>query len=138
FDSRPNANNDGHSWVNNDETGTVMEIWNNVFIQFNRLKNGTLESLPDKHVDTGMGLERLVKVVQGKTSNYDTDVFTPLIDEIYSISGNRYMENPRSINETNANIAMRVISDHIRAVVVVLQMVKCQVILGQDTLFEEF
>ncbi|TMI64708.1 MAG: alanine--tRNA ligase [Bacteroidetes bacterium] len=116
FDSRPNANNDGHSWVNNDETGTVMEIWNNVFIQFNRLKNGTLESLPDKHVDTGMGLERLVKVVQGKTSNYDTDVFTPLIDEIYSISGNRYMENPRSINETNANIAMRVISDHIRAV----------------------
>src|SRR6187431_3540164 len=82
FDSRPNANNDGHSLVNNDETGTVMEIWNNVFIQFNRSKNGKLESLPDKHVDTGMGLERLVKVIQGKNSNYDTDVITGMIAEI--------------------------------------------------------
>src|ERR1700752_3036374 len=73
FDSCPNANNDGHSLVNNDETGMVMEIWNNVFIQFNRLKDGTLESLPAKHVDTGMGLERLTRMLQGKNSNYDTD-----------------------------------------------------------------
>lgn len=116
FDSRPNANNDGHSLVNNDETGTVMEIWNNVFIQFNRLKDGSLEPLPAKHVDTGMGLERLTKVTQGKTSNYDTDVFTPLIGEISLISGHEYLANPRSINEGHANIAMRVISDHIRAV----------------------
>ncbi len=116
FDTRPKANNDGHSLVNNDDTGMVMEIWNNVFIQFNRLKDGSLESLPDKHVDTGMGLERLVRVIQGKTSNYDTDVFTPLIGEISLISGHKYLANPRSINEGNANIAMRVISDHIRAV----------------------
>ena len=116
FDARPDANNDGHKLVNNDETGTVMEIWNNVFIQFNRLKDGTLESLPAKHVDTGMGLERLVRVVQGKTSNYDTDVFTPLINQIATISDYRYMAVPRSINENNANIAMRVIADHIRAV----------------------
>jgi alanyl-tRNA synthetase len=115
FDSRPNANNDGHSLVNNDESGTVMEIWNNVFIQFNRLKDGTLESLPAKHVDTGMGLERLTKVVQGKLSNYDTDVFTPIISEISKFSGYLY-GNTRSINERNANIAMRVIADHIRAV----------------------
>jgi len=115
FDSRPNANNDGHSLVNNDETGTVMEIWNNVFIQFNRLKDGTLELLPDKHVDTGMGLERLVKVVLGKVSNYDTDVFTGMISEIAKISDYRYGDD-RSINEKNASIAMRVIADHIRAV----------------------
>src|SRR5688572_6978956 len=115
-DTRPEANNDGHSLVNNDETGQVMEIWNNVFIQFNRLKDGSLESLPAKHVDTGMGLERLVRVLQGKISNYDTDVFTPLINEISLISDRVYQPNPRSINETNANIAMRVISDHIRAV----------------------
>ena len=116
FDARPDANNDGHKLVNNDETGTVMEIWNNVFIQFNRLKDGTLESLPAKHVDTGMGLERLVRVVQGRTSNYDTDVFTPLINQIATISDHPYMAVPRSINENNANIAMRVIADHIRAV----------------------
>src|SRR4026209_2881242 len=73
FDTRPEANNDGHSLVNNDDTGMVMEIWNNVFIQFNRLKDGSLESLPDKHVDTGMGLERLVRVLQGNQRNYDTE-----------------------------------------------------------------
>src|SRR5678815_1820215 len=111
FDSRPNANNDGHSLVNNDETGTVMEIWNNVFIQFNRSKNGTLESLPDEHVDTGMGLERLVQVVQGKTSNYDTDVFTGTIDFIQ-----RIVEKDYTYSDSKADIAFRVISDHIRAI----------------------
>src|SRR6187401_1007789 len=94
----------------------VIEIWNLVFIQYNRKADASLEPLPSKHVDTGMGFERLVRVIQGKTSNYDTDVFTPLIGEISLISGHKYLANPRSINEGNANIAMRVISDHIRAV----------------------
>ncbi len=106
---------DGKTLVNNDHP-QVIEIWNNVFIQFNRLKDGSLEPLPARHVDTGMGLERLVRVLQGKQSNYDTDVFTPLINEISSVSGHRYLEIPKSINEGKANIAMRVISDHIRAV----------------------
>ena len=111
FDSRPNANNDGHSLVNNDETGTVMEIWNNVFIQFNRLKDGTLESLPDKHVDTGMGLERLAKVVQGKNSNYDTDVFTGMIGEISKKVNKAY-----KAGDDKESVAFRVIADHIRAI----------------------
>ena len=118
FDSRPDSDRekmDGKTLVNNDDP-QVIEIWNNVFIQYNRLKDGRLEPLPAKHVDTGMGFERLVRVIQGKTSNYDTDVFTPLLQEISAISHISYKQQPRSINETNANIAMRVISDHIRAV----------------------
>ena len=111
FDSRPNANNDGHSLVNNDETGTVMEIWNNVFIQFNRSKNGTLESLPAKHVDTGMGLERLVKVIQGKVSNYDTDVFAGMIEEISNKVNKVY-----KAGDDKESTAFRVIADHIRAI----------------------
>src|SRR6187399_2192944 len=111
FDSRPNANNDGHSLVNNDETGTVMEIWNNVFIQFNRSKNGTLESLPDKHVDTGMGLERLEKVVQGKASNYDTDVFTGTIEEI-----SKKVNKVYKAGDDKESVAFRVIADHVRAI----------------------
>ncbi|HEY5968292.1 MAG TPA: alanine--tRNA ligase [Chitinophagaceae bacterium] len=111
FDSRPNANNDGHSLVNNDETGTVMEIWNNVFIQFNRSKNGTLESLPDKHVDTGMGLERLVKVIQGKSSNYDTDVFTGTIEEI-----SKKVNKVYRAGDDKESVTFRVIADHIRAI----------------------
>jgi len=111
FDSRPNANNDGHSLVNNDESGTVMEIWNNVFIQFNRLKDGTLESLPAKHVDTGMGLERLVKVVQGKISNYDTDVFTGMIGEI-----SKKVNKVYRAGDDKESVAFRVIADHIRAI----------------------
>src|SRR4029079_14455594 len=90
FASRPEANNDGHSLVNNDDTGKVVEIWNNVFIQFNRLKDGSLEPLPAKHVDTGMGLERLTRVLQGKQSNYDTDIFTGTIGEVEKLAGKKY------------------------------------------------
>jgi len=111
FDTRPEANNDGHSLVNNDDTGMVMEIWNNVFIQFNRLKDGTLESLPDKHVDTGMGLERLVRVIQGKTSNYDTDVFTGTIAET-----SKKVNKVYKAGDDKESIAFRVIADHIRAI----------------------
>ena len=111
YDARPNANNDGHSLVNNDDTGVVMEIWNNVFIQFNRLKDGSLESLPAKHVDTGMGLERLVKVVQNKTSNYDTDVFTGIITEVEKMAGKKY-----DYGDSKQAIAFRVIADHLRAI----------------------
>ena len=115
YDARPNANNDGHSLVNNDDTGVVMEIWNNVFIQFNRLKDGSLESLPAKHVDTGMGLERLVKVVQNKTSNYDTDVFTGIIAEVEKIAGKKY-----DYGDSKQAIAFRVIADHLRAISVTI------------------
>ena len=111
FDTRPEANNDGHSLVNNDDTGMVMEIWNNVFIQFNRLKDGSLEPLPDKHVDTGMGLERLVRVIQGKTSNYDTDVFTGTIAETSKKVNKLY-----KASDDKESIAFRVIADHIRAI----------------------
>jgi len=100
---------DGAELVNRDHP-SVMEIWNLVFIQFNKLDNGSLEKLPAQHVDTGMGFERMCAVLQGKKSNYDTDVFTPLIREIESLSGVKY----RSNRETD--IAMRVIADHIRAV----------------------
>lgn len=88
----------------------VIEIWNLVFIQFNRLPDGQLETLPAKHVDTGMGFERVCAVIQGKMSNYDTDVFMPIIDEISAMSGIEYGSS------TESDIAMRVIADHIRAV----------------------
>jgi alanyl-tRNA synthetase len=103
------AKKPGRELVNNDHP-QVIEIWNLVFIQFNRKANGSLELLPDKHVDTGMGFERLAMVVQGKQSNYDTDVFQPLIKEIASISGTTYGAN------TKQDIAMRVIADHIRTI----------------------
>ncbi len=96
--------------MNNDDTGMVMEIWNNVFIQFNRLKDGTLEPLPAKHVDTGMGLERLTRVIQNKQSNYDTDIFTGLIYFLEKKFNRRYNSNEKIA------IAMRVIADHVRAV----------------------
>jgi len=99
----------GKDLVNNDHP-QVIEIWNNVFIQFNRLSNGSLENLPDKHVDTGMGYERLVRAIQGKQSNYDTDVFTGTISYIEAKSGKKYGDNEQ------VDIAMRVIADHIRAV----------------------
>jgi len=88
----------------------VIEIWNLVFIQYNRKTDGTLEFLPDKHVDTGMGFERLCMIVQGKKSNYDTDIFQSLINEIESVTGKKY-----GFREDH-DIAMRVIADHIRAV----------------------
>lgn len=75
---------DGKTLVNNDHP-QVIEIWNNVFIQFNRKKDGKAELLPAKHVDTGMGLERLVRVLQGKSSNYDTDLFTHVISKIEDV-----------------------------------------------------
>jgi len=99
----------GKTLVNQDHP-QVIEIWNNVFIQFNRLANGSLVQLPAKHVDTGMGFERLCMVLQGKQSNYDTDVFTPLIAEISRLSGVAYGADPKS------DVAMRVIADHLRAV----------------------
>ena len=99
----------GDQLVNNDHP-QVIEIWNNVFIQYNRQANGTLLSLPAKHVDTGMGFERLCMVLQGKQSNYDTDVFTPLLAEIAKVTGISYGSDKKS------DIAMRVIADHLRAV----------------------
>lgn len=111
YDTRPEANSDGHSLVNNDDTGMVMEIWNNVFIQFNRKKDGSLEPLPAKHVDTGMGLERLVRVIQGKTSNYDTDIFIDIISVAEKITGKKY-----NFGDSKQDVAFRVIADHIRAI----------------------
>ncbi len=86
---------DGKSLVNNDHP-QVIEIWNNVFIQYNRLKNGSLEPLPARHVDTGMGLERLVRVLQEKTSNYDTDIFSGTIKETEKITGKKYSPHQTS------------------------------------------
>jgi len=88
----------------------VIEIWNLVFIQFNRKANGQLEELPARHVDTGMGFERLCMVIQGKQSNYDTDVFQNVITEIGHLAGKRYGADEKS------DIAMRVIADHLRAI----------------------
>jgi alanyl-tRNA synthetase len=100
----------GHSLVNKDHP-QVIEIWNNVFIQFNRKKDGSLEPLPATHVDTGMGLERLVRVLQGKTSNYDTDIFSDTIAATEKICGIRY-----DGTDTKTAVAFRVIADHIRAI----------------------
>ncbi len=99
----------GAELVNKDHP-LVIEIWNLVFIQFNRKANGNLENLPDKHVDTGMGFERLCMVLQGVTSNYDTDVFQNIIAEIGTLSGKKYGD------DLKPDIAMRVIADHLRAV----------------------
>jgi alanyl-tRNA synthetase len=107
----------GKSLVNNDHP-QVVEIWNNVFMEFNRKADGSLEKLPAQHVDTGMGFERLCMALQGKTSNYDTDVFTPLIEKVEQITGFKYTNNqqPTTDNQNKINIAIRVIVDHIRAV----------------------
>ncbi len=101
----------GKELVNKDHP-QVIEIWNLVFMEFNRLASGNLEKLPAKHVDTGMGFERLAMVLQGKKSNYDSDVFIPLIDKIVELSGISYT----SSQKLETDIAIRVIADHIRAV----------------------
>lgn len=105
----------GHKLVNADHP-QVIEIWNNVFIQYNRKKDGSLEELPAKHVDTGMGFERLVRVIQGKSSNYDSDVFTPTIDLTEKITGIKYQPNQNPPSEGREAISFRVIADHIRAI----------------------
>ena len=100
----------GKKLVNNDHP-QVIEIWNNVFIQFNRKKDGSLEPLPAKHVDTGMGLERLVRVLQNKQSNYDTDIFAGTIIATEKITRKKYDNS-----DSKQAIAFRVIADHIRAI----------------------
>ena len=99
----------GRDLVNKDDP-QVIEIWNLVFMQYNRMADGHLVELPAKHVDTGMGFERLVRVLQGKTSNYDTDVFQPIIQAIAKMSGIEYGKAEKT------DVAMRVIADHLRAV----------------------
>lgn len=108
----------GKQLVNADHP-QVVEIWNNVFMEFNRKADGSLEKLPAQHVDTGMGFERLCMAMQNVTSNYDTDVFTPLIAKIEEITGLKYTSNEvKNISEeqNKTNIAIRVIVDHVRAV----------------------
>lgn len=100
---------DGKTLINEDHP-QVVEIWNLVFMQFNRKANGSLEDLPNKHIDTGMGFERLCMVLQNVQSNYDTDIFTPIIREIETITNAKYGNNEKQ------DIATRVISDHVRAV----------------------
>jgi alanyl-tRNA synthetase len=100
----------GRDLVNKDHP-QVIEIWNNVFMQYNRMKDGSLVPLPEKHVDTGMGFERLVRVIQGKQSNYDTDVFTGTFAAIEKITGRTYDQS-----DSKEAIAFRVIADHIRAI----------------------
>jgi alanyl-tRNA synthetase len=108
----------GRSLVNADHP-QVVEIWNNVFMEFNRKADGSLEKLPAQHVDTGMGFERLCMAMQNVTSNYDTDVFTPLIAKVEEITGLKYTSNEvKNITEeqNKTNIAIRVVVDHVRAV----------------------
>jgi len=100
----------GEQLVNKDHP-QVIEIWNNVFIQYNRKKDGSLEPLPATHVDTGMGLERLVRVLQEKWSNYDTDIFSGTIQQVVSITGKKY-----DGSDTREAVAFRVLADHIRAI----------------------
>ena len=112
IDLRPGSERekvDGKFLVNEDHP-QVVEIWNNVFMQFNRKADGSLEPLPETHVDTGMGLERLAMALQGKQSNYDTDLFQTLIAHMEKISGVKYGE------QEETDIALRVIADHVRAI----------------------
>ncbi|HNX87437.1 MAG TPA: alanine--tRNA ligase [Paludibacteraceae bacterium] len=112
IDIRPDSERakvDGLSLVNQSHP-QVIEIWNNVFMQFNRKADGSLEELPAKVIDTGMGFERLCMAIQGKTSNYDTDVFQPIIEEIGKLSQIKYGESEKT------DIAMRVVADHVRTI----------------------
>lgn len=108
-DEAERATTDGATLVNHDHP-LVIEIWNLVFMQFNRKANGSLEPLPAQHVDTGMGFERLCMVIQGTKSNYDTDVFQPLLQKIAALAALTYGEDNKK------DIAMRVIADHLRAI----------------------
>lgn len=112
FDLRPDeerAAQPGRELVNRDHP-QVIEIWNLVFMQYNRKANGSLEELPNHHVDTGLGFERLCMIMQGKRSNYDTDVFQPLIGKIGEMSGKHYGDDAK------CDVAMRVVADHLRAI----------------------
>lgn len=112
IDLRPDeerAQIDGKTLVNNDHP-QVIEVWNNVFMQYNRSADKSLSLLPAKHVDTGMGFERLVRAIEGKNSNYDTDVFAPYIRETEKNSGLRYGDSEKT------DVAFRVVADHVRAV----------------------
>lgn len=119
FDSRTDeerAKIEGATLVNADDP-QVIEIWNNVFMEFNRLKDGSLKKLPAQHVDTGMGFERLVRVIQGKTSNYDSDVFTPMIEFIAQSASVPYNADAEpGDKDWGQAVAMRVMADHIRAI----------------------
>jgi alanyl-tRNA synthetase len=107
---------DGKTLVNESHPH-VIEIWNNVFMEFNRKADGSLEKLPNQHVDTGMGFERLCMVLQGVQSNYDTDVFMPIIEHIGKLSGKKYASNDGGdATQLKYNIATRVIADHIRTI----------------------
>ncbi|MEC4115028.1 alanine--tRNA ligase [Myroides pelagicus] len=109
------AKKNGKELVNADHP-QVVEIWNNVFMEFNRKADGSLEKLPAQHVDTGMGFERLCMVLQGVQSNYDTDVFSPLITKVSELTGGKYTVKAKNEEEEKINIAIRVIVDHVRAV----------------------
>lgn len=116
MDLRPEAERaalPGEKLVNTGDP-RVVEIWNNVFIQFNRKADGSLEELPEKHVDTGMGFERLTMAIQGKLATYDTDIFTPIIQLVENESGIKYAGSYAP--DAMTDIAMRVVADHIRAV----------------------
>ena len=108
---RKERDNRGRELVNTDHP-QVIEIWNVVFIQFNRTKSGKLETLPSRHVDTGLGLERLVRLLQNKASNYDTDIFSGTIEVIGEITGKHYGNQ----DTDKKDIAFRVLADHIRAI----------------------
>lgn len=119
-DLRPAADRlkvDGRLLVNQDHP-QVIEIWNLVFMQYNRMANGSLVPLKHKHIDTGMGFERLAMALQGKTSNYDTDIFQPIIKHIEKLSGLAYQTNEqlKDGKDTEINVAMRVIADHVRTI----------------------